>query len=155
MMFMPWFPPSENLTGTFEPAFCGFGPPFPASGGPNPPLCHVTLTVAVLVTLWPPGSVPRTLIVRLVGATSPAAENVAVWPAVSKVPSLLRSQTYVIAWFSGSLPVAETWTVPPCSTAYGPPALTVGGRSTGGVPARVGKVAVALPVIVSGGSLLS
>jgi hypothetical protein len=91
-MFMPWFPPSENLTGTFEPAFCVTGPLFPPRGGPNPPLCHVTLTVAVFTSLWPPGSVPRTLMVRLVGATSPAAENVAVWPAASNVPSPSRSQ---------------------------------------------------------------
>src|SRR6266511_981229 len=65
--------------------------------------------------------------VWLLGALSAAAENVTLWPGVSKLPLLSRSHAYVSGPPSGSLAEAETTTEAPSPTWYGPPASTVGG----------------------------
>ena len=64
-----------------------------AIGGKKPEKSQITLTTASSVELRPLGSVTRTLIVQLLGAVSVAAENVALWPSVSNVPSLSRSHS--------------------------------------------------------------
>ena len=58
--------------------------------------------------------------------TLTAAENVALCPAVSYVPSPSRSHAYIRASPSASEPLALTVIELPSSTLYGPPADTVG-----------------------------
>ena len=77
---------------------------------------QMMLTVAVSVAALPKASVTLTATVRVEGALSAAAENVADWPGVSKVPSLSRSQAKVTAVPSGSVPVALRVTELPSTT---------------------------------------
>ena len=79
------------------------------------------------------------IVAGLAGPSTEAAENVVLWPGVSNVPLSSRSQAYVTVRPSGSEPVALTRTLPPSSTAYGPPASTIGAPFAMFSPTRTGS----------------